>query len=78
MSNITVCKFQYKLRKYEVDMLTETKWGSEMCLFDIFDITDVFSKCIGQMETNIGADYKKWAKEVIDDAILGISDGGKE
>ncbi len=65
--NKTVCKFQHKFRKYEVDMLIDTKWASSMYYFDVFDVTES-SECIGQFEAHDGADYKKLAKEVIKDA----------
>ena len=73
MSNLnkTVAKFTYKKRKYEVDMLLDSKWasgaGNDGYVFDIFDVTEgKKGESVGQFDAYKGADYKKLAIDVID------------
>ena len=66
--NKTVAKFTYKKRKYEVDILLDSKRhdmeGNLKYAFDIFDVTeDKRGECVGQFNSSKEADYKKLAIE---------------
>ena len=72
--NKTVCKFQYKKRKYEVDCLLDSDLVDGKFEFHIFDVTDGLnadgsSVYVAAFEAQKGADYEKWAKETLKNEV---------
>ena len=68
--NNTVAKFTYKNKKYEVDQLLDSKWGSKAgtprYIFDIF----YNNKQVCAFDGYEGADYIKLAKEALGSTII--------
>ena len=75
MSNKTVCKFEYKNKKYQVDQLLDSLDGYDDFYFDIFDCTIIKRGiCVGQFNTYEGDDYKKLTIEYLTKDALNVEE----
>jgi len=64
--NKKVAKFQFKKRKYEVDLLLDASDFSHYREFDIFDVTDGKNDCVAHLSLPANSEMRnipKLAKE---------------
>lgn len=74
--NKNVADFEYKGRKYEVDLLLDSMWNG-FANYDVFDVTNEKAKCVGSFIVEQAEEDDFCSSDIKDMAIREIENEEK-